>query len=170
VAIVPGVSKGAFIVGGSGGKGVATCRTATGWSAPAPIAAGGASIGLQVGGQSSDLVLFLMNDRGKNALLAGKFKASGDMSAAAGPVGARMTGSMDSDKPVFSYTRTQGLFAGMAVAGTKLDQDKRATKALYGRMVPFDDILNGNTAAPVGAEHLLRSMEKYAGGEGRASR
>jgi lipid-binding SYLF domain-containing protein len=166
IAIVPGFSKGAFIVGGASGKGVATCRTGTGWSAPAPIQAGGASFGLEVGGAKSDVVVFLMNDRGKNELLAGKLKAGGDMSVAAGPVGASMSGSMATEKAaLLSYSRTKGLFAGLALAGVKLDEDKHATKALYGRTIPISDILNGRTAIPAGSEPLLDAIRRASKGE-----
>lgn len=171
IAIIPGFSKGAFIVGGTGGKGVASCRTGTAWSAPAPISAGGASIGLQVGGAKSDVVLLLMNDRAKNDLMAGKFKGGGDISVAAGPVGSRVGGNTSTQNAaVLSYSRTKGLFAGVAFAGVKMGEDKSATSALYGKAMPLSEILNGNAPVPAGSEHLMDSIRQHAGNAGRASR
>jgi len=163
IVIVPGFSKGAFIVGGSSGKGVASCRSGTTWSAPAPIAAGGASIGLQAGGSKSDVVLLLMNERAKDDLLMGKVKGSSDISVEAGPVGAHVKDTRPQQAAVYSYSRSKGLFGGVAYKGVKMDEDKDATIALYGRAIPIGDILNGSTPVPAGSEHLMESLRERAG-------
>lgn len=171
IVVIPGFSKGAFIVGGSGGKGVATCRTATSWSAPAPIEAGGASIGLQAGGSRSDVVLLLMNDRAKNDLMAGKFKGGGDVSVEAGPVGAHANvKTAAQNAAVYSYARTKGLFAGVSYAGVKMGEDSSATTALYGRPTPISDILEGRANMPGGVEHFMELVKERIGHATHATR
>jgi lipid-binding SYLF domain-containing protein len=164
VAIVPSMIKAAFGVGGSHGKGVATCRTENGWSAPAPIEITGGSWGLQIGAQGVDLVMIVTNDQGMQHLLASKFKLGADASVAAGPVG-RDAGA-DTDwkmkAEVLSYSRAKGVFAGIDLSGSAVTQDKGDTKALYGSDVPFADILNGKTKAPDSGEPLLEAVRKYS--------
>lgn len=164
VAIVPSLLKGGFIVGGAYGKGVATCRTDKGWSAPAPFRIEGGSFGLQIGGEAVDLVMVIMNERGMRALLSSKFKLGVDASAAAGPVGRHAEGATDwkMRAQVLTYSRARGVFAGISLNGDLIRQDKDDTRALYGHMVSFKSILTGVAPAPLGSEPFLSAVEKYA--------
>ncbi len=138
VAVVPSLVKGGFVFGGAHGRGMATCRTADGWSAPAPFAITGGSFGFQIGLQGVDLVMVIMNDNGMQNLLSSKFKLGVDGSVAAGPVGRHAEGSTDwkMRSEVLTYSRARGLFAGVTVNGASITQDKDATRELYGRLVP----------------------------------
>jgi SH3 domain-containing YSC84-like protein 1 len=148
VAVIPKLIKGAFVVGGEHGDGVATCRTNTGWSAPAPFSLSGLSFGPQIGGKSTDLLMFVMNDEGMNQLLAGHFKVGGDVSAAAGPVG--RSGSADAGwkAAILTYSSSKGAFIGASINGAELNQDSKTTQAWYGRNVPIKDILSGQVQVP----------------------
>ena len=146
VAVIPSMVKIAVGFGGEHGKGVATCRLASGaWSSPAPISITGGSWGLQLGGQAVDLVLVVMNKHGMDELLSDKFKIGADASAAAGPVG-RDTGA-DTDwkmkADMLTYSRARGIFAGVDLHGSAITQDKDETRILYGKFVPFAEILAG---------------------------
>lgn len=167
IAVVPSLLKGGFIVGGAHGRGMATCRTESGWSAPAPFAMTGGSFGLQIGGQAVDLVMTVMNDRGMQALLSSKFKLGADASAAAGPVGRHAEGSTDwkMRAEVLTYSRARGLFAGITVNGSTVTQDENATRELYGRMVPFKTILTGAVPTPQGGEPFVGAVRKATGNE-----
>jgi SH3 domain-containing YSC84-like protein 1 len=164
IAVIPSMVKIAVGFGGNHGKGVATCRTAHGWSAPAPITITGGSWGLQLGGQAVDLVMIVTNDRGMEHLLASKFKLGAEASAAAGPVG-RDAGA-DTDwkmkAEVLTYSRARGIFAGIDLSGAALTQDKDSTRLLYGKMVPFSDILRGKVPTPSGADAFLSTVKKYS--------
>jgi len=164
IAVVPSMLKVALGVGGTHGKGFATCRTENGWSAPAPIEITGGSWGLQLGGQSVDLVMVVTNDQGMQHLLNNKFKIGADASAVAGPVG-RNTGA-DTDwkmkAEVVTYSRAKGIFAGIDLSGSSISQDKGDTRALYGSDVPFAEILNGKEAAPQSSEPFLAAVRKYS--------
>lgn len=164
VAVVPSMVKIAIGFGGSHGKGVATCRTAHGWSAPAPFTVTGGSWGLQIGGQAIDLVMLIMNQKGMDALLSSKFKVGADVSAAAGPVG--RSANADTDwklkAEVLSYSRARGVFAGIDLSGSKIAQDRDETRILYGKMVPFATILEGKVTPPNGSEPFLAAVRKYA--------
>jgi SH3 domain-containing YSC84-like protein 1 len=164
IAVVPSMLKFAIGFGGNHGKGVATCRTANGWSAPAPITVTGGSWGLQLGGQAIDLVMVVMNDNGMQHLLASKFKLGGEASAAAGPVGRDAAASTDwkMRAEVLTYSRTRGIFAGIDLNGSAITQDKDETRVLYGKMVSFADLLNGQTAPPDDSEPFLAAVRKYA--------
>lgn len=164
VAVVPSLLKGGFIVGAAYGKGVATCRTDKGWSAPAPFRIEGGSFGLQIGGEAVDLVMVIMNERGMRALLSSKFKLGADASAAAGPVGRHAEGATDwkMRAQVLTYSRARGVFAGISLNGAAIHQDKDDTRALYGHMVTFKSILTGVAAAPEGSAPFLSAVEKYA--------
>ncbi len=164
IAVVPSMIKIAVGFGGNHGKGVATCRTATGWSAPAPITITGGSWGLQLGGQAVDLVLVVTNDNGMQHLLSSKFKLGGEASAAAGPVGRDAAADTDwkMRAEVLTYSRARGVFAGVDLSGSAITQDKDETRTLYGRMVPFADILNGHAAPPEGSAPFLAAVRKYA--------
>ncbi|MBV9623115.1 MAG: lipid-binding SYLF domain-containing protein [Acidobacteria bacterium] len=164
VAVVPSMVKIAVGFGGSHGKGVATCRTANGWSAPAPFSVTGGSWGLQIGGQAIDLVMLVMNEKGMDALLSSKFKIGADASAAAGPVGRQGEASTDwkMKAEVLTYSRARGIFAGIDLSGAKISQDRDETRILYGKMVPFATILHGKVPPPDGSEPFLAAVRKYA--------
>jgi len=164
VAVIPSMIKIAIGIGGSHGKGVATCRTDKGWSAPAPITITGGSWGLQLGGQAVDLVMVVTNDQGMQHLLSSKFKLGADASAAAGPVG-RNAGA-DTDwkmrAEVLTYSRARGVFAGIDLNGAAITQDKDETRILFGDFVPFADILSGKVKPPASSEPFLAAVKKYA--------
>jgi lipid-binding SYLF domain-containing protein len=164
IAVIPSMVKIAFGVGGNHGKGVATCRTADGWSAPAPITITGGSWGLQIGGQAVDLVMVVMTDQGMEHLLSSHFKLGADASAAAGPVGRDATAGTDIKMraEVLTYSRTRGIFAGIDLSGAAISQDKDETQILFGRMVPFQDILHGKIAPPEGSAPFLAAVMRYS--------
>lgn len=163
VAVIPSMLKGGFVVGGQYGKGIATCRHGEQWSAPAPIRVEGGSWGLQIGGQAIDLIMLVMNDKGMNQLLQSKFKVGADVSAAAGPVGRHVEGTTDwkMRAQVLTYSRARGAFAGITLNGAVLKQDEDDTVALYGRMVPFPQILSGSVPAPAGTQTFLADVSQY---------
>ncbi len=165
IAIVPSLLKGGFVVGGAYGKGVASCRTATGWSAPAFFRVEGGSLGFQIGGQAVDLVMLIMNEHGMRNLLSSKFQLGADASAAAGPVGRHAEAATDwkMRAEVLTYSRARGLFAGISLNGAVVKQDKDSTREFYGRMVPFRTILTGQIAPPEGSQPFLTAVRKYAG-------
>jgi lipid-binding SYLF domain-containing protein len=164
IAVIPSMVKIAFVFGGNHGKGVATCRTPEGWSAPAPITITGGSWGLQLGGQAVDLVLVVMTDQGMEHLLSSHFKLGADISAAAGPVGRDATAGTDIKMraEVLTYSRTRGLFAGIDLSGAAISQDKDETQILFGQMVPFQDILHGKVPPPSGSEPFLAAVTRYS--------
>lgn len=149
VAVIPKLVKGAFVVGGEHGTGVATCRTPNGsWSAPAPFSVSGISWGAQIGGKSTDLVMFIMNDQGMNDLLQGHIKVGADVSAAAGPVGRSASADAGYKAGILTYSASKGAFIGASLNGAELHQDEKATREWYGKDVPFRDILQGNVPVP----------------------
>jgi len=165
VAVVPSMLKGAFVVGINRGKGIASCRTANGWSAPAFFVIEGGSFGFQIGGQAVDLIMLVMNDNGMRNLLQSKFKLGADASVAAGPVGRQAEGMTDITMraEVLTYSRARGVFAGISLNGASIRQHKNDTRAFYGRMVPFRTLLAGNlNPAPKDAEPWLAALRKYA--------
>jgi SH3 domain-containing YSC84-like protein 1 len=164
IAVIPSMVKIAVGFGGSHGKGVATCRTANGWSAPAPITITGGSWGLQLGGQAIDLVMVVMNDAGMEHLLSSKFKVGADASAAAGPVGRHAGADTDIKMraEVLTYSRARGLFAGVDLSGAALTQDKDETHLLYGKFVPFSDILRGKVEPTASGRPFLSAVRKYS--------
>ncbi len=164
VAVVPSLLKGGFVFGGRYGRGVASCRTAKGWSAPAFFTIGGGSFGLQIGGQAVDLVMLIMNKNGMDNLLSSKFKLGADASAAAGPVGRHASADTDwkMRAQVLTYSRARGLFAGLELAGAVIKQDKDSTREFYGRMVPFKTSLTGEIEAPKSAYPFLNTLAKWA--------
>ena len=171
VAVVPSMMKAGFIVGGRYGKGIATCRTSSGWSAPAPFTIAGGDWGLQIGGEAIDLVMLIMNEKGMKNLLASKFKLGADASVAAGPVGRQAEGTTDwkMRSEVLTYSRARGVFAGVTLNGAVIKQDEDATRVLYGQMVPFSDILTAKVPVPKGAEQFVATVRKYAA-EAKAER
>src|SRR6266853_3592268 len=164
IAVVPSMVKIAIGFGGNHGKGVATCRTAQGWSAPAPFSITGGSWGLQIGGQAIDLVMIVMNQKGMDALLSSKFKVGADASAAAGPVGRQSEASTDwkMKAEVLTYSRARGVFAGIDLSGSRIAQDQDETRVLYGKMVPFATILSGKVDPPYGSEPFFAAVKKYS--------
>jgi len=165
IAVIPSMLKAAFGVGGAYGKGVASCRTEKGWSAPAFFSVKGGSFGFQIGGQAADIVMIIMNDEGMNNLLQSKFKLGADASVAAGPVGRHADASTDwkMRAQVLTYSRTRGVFAGISLNGAVITEHKEDTRDFYGRMVPFNTILRGNIASPQEAEIWHDALVKYAG-------
>jgi lipid-binding SYLF domain-containing protein len=163
VAVVPGMLKGAFIFGGQYGQGVVTCRTGHGWSGPVFIRMAGGSFGLQIGGQSTDLVLIAVNDRGLQDLLKSKFKIGGDASAAAGPVGRAGQASTDwrMNSELLSYSRNKGIFAGIDLDGTSVSQNKEDTELYYGAPQHFETVLKGEIPVPAGAVDFVRTVARY---------
>jgi len=163
VAVVPGLIKGAFVFGGQYGQGVVTCRTGHGWSAPVFIRMAGGSFGFQIGGQSTDLVLVAVNDKGLQDLLKNKFKIGGDASAAAGPVGRAGQASTDwkMNAELLSYSRNKGLFAGIDLDGTSVSQNKEDTELYYGAPEHFETVLKGEVEVPPGAEPFVRTVAQY---------
>jgi len=164
VAVVPSLLKGGFIVAARYGRGVASCRTPTGWSAPAFIYTSGGSVGFQIGGQAIDLVMLIMNKDGLRNLLSSKFQLGADASVAAGPVGRHAAADTDwkMRAQVLTYSRARGAFAGISLAGAVIKQDKDATREFYGRMVPFKTSLTGKVEAPKTAYPFLNVLAKWA--------
>ncbi len=165
VAVVPSMLKGAFFVGVNRGKGIASCRTEHGWSAPAFFVLEGGSFGFQWGGQAVDLIMLVMNESGMKHLLASKFKLGADASVAAGPVGRQAEGMTDLTMraEVLTYSRARGVFAGVSLNGASIRQHKDDTRAFYGRMVPFRTLLAGNlNPPPKEAAPWLAALRKYA--------
>ena len=160
VAIIPGDVKFAFIFGGNYGRGVVTCRTGHGWSAPVFITLAGGSFGFQAGGQATDLVLVAVNDHGFQDLLKSKFKLGGDVAASAGPVGRNSQASTDLrlNAELLTYSRSKGLFAGIDLNGATVSQNVEDTGVYYGQSYGFRTVLHGDVAVPDGAEAFVRAV------------
>src|SRR5712692_1240974 len=164
VAVVPSMLKGGFIVGGKYGRGLASCRTPKGWSAPAFFTVTGGSVGFQIGGQAVDLVMLIMNKDGMKHLLSSQFALGADASVAAGPVGRHAEGNTDwkMRAQVLTYSRARGVFAGVTLNGAVVKQDKDSTREFYGRMVPFRTALTGEIEPPPAANAFLSTLAKWA--------
>lgn len=164
VAVVPSLLKGGFVFGGEYGHGVASCRTETGWSAPAFFGVKGGSFGLQIGAQAVDLIMLVMNERGMRNLLSSKFQLGADASVAAGPVGRHAEGATDwkMQAEVLTYSRARGIFAGVTLNGAMVKQDNEDTRLFYGRMVSYRALLTGRVEAPADAGPYLKALNKYA--------
>lgn len=164
VVVVPGMKKAAFVVGGDYGRGFALCRTANGWSAPAPVKLAGGSFGLQLGADSTDVVLLVMNERGMQRLLSDKFSIGADAAAAAGPVGRDTTADTDAlaRAEILSWSRTHGLFAGVSLNGTVVENDGGEAHKLYGRPLNNHAIIAGHIAVPDAARGLVDEMDRIA--------
>lgn len=164
IAIVPSMLKAGFIIGANYGKGVATCRTEKGWSSPTFFRMEGGSFGFQAGGEASDLVLIVRTDEGMQYMLQSKFKLGADASAAAGPVGRDTQAMTDLTMraEVLTYSRSRGLFAGVAVNGAVVKQDEGATEAYYGKNWTFYSLLHGEVPPPEYAQPFLNTVEKYS--------
>jgi lipid-binding SYLF domain-containing protein len=163
VTVIPGYKKGAFVVGGQYGQGVATCRTTHGWSAPVFVRLEGASYGFQIGGQSTDLVLISMNHDGLQKMLKNKVKLGADAAASAGPVGRNAQAGTDwkLNAEFLTYSRSKGLFAGLDLTGDVLSQNGDDTRAEYGADIPFETILMGNQPVPQNARPFVRTVARY---------
>ena len=163
IAIIPGDMKFAFVFGGSFGRGVATCRTEHGWSAPVFVAIDGGSVGYQIGGSSTDLVMLFMNDHALGSLLNDKFKLGADASVAAGPVGRNATAATDIalNAEILSYSRSKGLFAGVSLDGSVVQTDKSGDHSMYGDNVTRHEILSGRVAVPESAIQLTHELDGY---------
>ncbi|HMJ20420.1 MAG TPA: YSC84-related protein [Terriglobales bacterium] len=173
VAVVPHMVKAGFIFGGKGGKGVATCRTASGWSAPAFITISGGSWGLQIGVEAVDLVMIIQNEKGMQKLLSSNFQIGADASAAAGPVGRHASAGTDwkLDTEILTYSRAKGAFAGLTLEGASIRQDSDSRHAMYGRKVTTQALLLGKVPAPSAARPFLaeiRGAKAQAVAEGKA--
>src|SRR5436853_1115516 len=160
ILVVPDLVKGGFIVGGKHGRGVASCRTANGWSAPAFVSVGGGSWGLQIGAEGVDLVMLVMNDKGLQHLLSSKFQISGEGSAAAGPVGRHASAGTDwkLNAELLTYSRSKGAFAGLTLEGAVVEQDDDSTVAIYGKKIPFRTILLGEVKPPAEAAPFMQAV------------
>jgi SH3 domain-containing YSC84-like protein 1 len=160
LAVVPHMIKGGFVIGAENGRGVATCRTADGWSAPAFFAITGGSWGLQIGIEGVDLVMIIQNDKGMERLLSSHFQLGADASAAAGPVGRHATADTDwkLDTEVLTYSRAKGAFAGLTLTGASVRRDDKAMDAMYGNGVTNRSVLLGKVATPAGAESFLDAV------------
>jgi lipid-binding SYLF domain-containing protein len=148
VAVIPKLVKGAFVVGGEHGTGVATCRNNGNWSAPAPFALSGISWGPQIGGKSTDLLMFIMNDQGMTDLMRGHIKLGADVSAAAGPVGRSGSADAGYKAGILTYSSSKGAFIGASLNGAEIRQDDKKTQAWYGSNVSFEDILSAKVKIP----------------------
>lgn len=163
VTVIPSYKKAAFVFGGQYGQGVATCRTPKGWSAPVFIQLTGGSFGWQIGGQTTDLILVAMNQRGLQHMLSSKFKLGADAAASAGPVGRDAQAATDASMRAefLTYSRSQGLFAGLDLTGTILSQNVDDTRAEYGADVPFEAVLHGNKPVPENAHAFVRTVTHF---------
>ena len=164
IAIIPGDKKFAFVFGGSYGRGLATCRTEHGWSAPMFVAIDSGSVGYQIGGSSTDIVMLFMNDHALQSLMSDKFKLGADASVAAGPVGRNAAAGTDLklNAEILSYSRSKGIFAGVSLDGAVMQADKSGDKAMYGDDVNRHEILDGKVAVPASARELVEELGGYA--------
>jgi lipid-binding SYLF domain-containing protein len=164
IVVVPHLVKGGFIFGAEHGRGVATCRTSEGWSAPAFVSIGGGSWGLQIGVEGVDLVMLVMNDHGLQHLLSSKFQIGGDASASAGPVGRHASAGTDwkMNTEILTYSRSKGIFAGITLDGAVVEQDEDSTRAIYGHDRSFHAILSGTVPAPRSTLSFMNAISKTA--------
>ena len=160
IAVVPHMLKGGFVFGAENGRGVATCRTAQGWSAPAFFAITGGSWGLQIGVEGIDLVMIIQNDRGMQRLLQSKFELGADASAAAGPVGRHASADTDwkLNTEILTYSRAKGAFAGLTLNGASIRRDDDSMEAVYGRHVSTRAVLTGKVTATQSSERFLNAV------------
>ena len=166
VIIVPGLKKGAFIIGGKFGRGFVSCRKADGigWSAPGAVRVEGGSLGFQIGGAETDVVMLVMNQGGMNKLLSSKFTLGGDASVAAGPLGRESSAQTDAmmNAEILTWSRQRGVFAGIALTGATLREDADTNTELYGQSQTNRDIVEGKVATPAAAKPLIAQLNKYS--------
>ena len=166
IAVFPNVIKAGFIVGGRGGTGLASCRTTSGWSAPAYFDIGGGSFGLQIGAQSTDFIFLFMNQNAMESLLSNKFTMGGDASIAAGPVGRQAGAETDAkmNAQILSYSRSKGVFGGLELKGTVMSPDKDMNADVYGKGPATKDIINmPSEKAPAEVQVYPQALAGYAG-------
>jgi len=170
ILVVPDLIKGGFIFGGKHGRGVATCRTSSGWSAPAFVSVGGGSWGLQIGVEGVDLVMLVMNDQGFQHLLSSKFELTGEGSVAAGPVGRHASAGTDwkMNTEMLTYSRSKGVFAGLTLEGAVVEQDDDSTRAIYSKDMTFRNILSGKASTPKSADAFMKAVSE-AGQQARVA-
>src|SRR5579863_2599251 len=170
IVVVPHLIKGGFVVAGEHGRGVASCRTPEGWSAPAFVSIGGGSWGLQIGVEGVDLVMLVMNDRGLQHLLSSKFELTGEGSVAAGPIGRHTSAGTDIllNTEVLTYSRSKGIFAGLTLEGAVIEQDNDSTRAIYGHHMMFRSILSGRAQTPASADAFVKAVSE-AGHQARVA-
>lgn len=163
VVIVPGLKKGALGIGFKFGRGFVSCRSGDGWSAPAGVRMEGGSYGFQIGGAEIDVILTVMNKRGVDRLLSSKFTLGADASVAAGPVGRSVSAQTDAmmTAEILSWSRSRGIFAGVALGGSTLRGDDDANKDLYGKTISVREIVTGETPVPEAAKPLLERLARY---------
>jgi len=164
VIVVPGLKKGAFILGADYGRGFAVCRSGGSWGGPAAIRMGGGSFGAQLGVESTDVVMLVMNQRGMDRLAGDKFTIGADVSAAIGPVG--RTAAADTDASIraeiLSYSRAKGAFAGVSLDGTTITPDHAEDKKVYGHEVNNGEIVRGSVRAPEAGNPLIAVLNQYS--------
>ena len=162
MVVVPSLIKGGFIFGDKHGRGVASCRTAEGWSAPAFVTVGGGSWGLQIGVEDVDLVMLVMNDQGLQHLLSNKFELTGEGSVAGGPVGRHASAgtAWKMNTEMLTYSRSHGVFAGLTLEGAVVEQDNDSTHAIYGKHMEFRSILSGKASTPRSADAFIRAVSE----------
>lgn len=173
VAVFPNVIKAGFIVGGRGGRGVASCRTPKGWSAPAYFNLGGGSFGLQIGAQATDFILLFMNKNGLQSLLTDKFTLGADASVAAGPVGRQAGASTDAkfEAQILSYSRSKGLFAGLELKGVAITADKDDMRNVYGKDITAKEVLTDpKSDAPAAVRALPNTLGRYSSRKSEGAR
>jgi SH3 domain-containing YSC84-like protein 1 len=161
IAVVPSMVKVALGVGGRRGNGVVTCRTTGGWSAPAPISVKGGSLGLQIGGQSNDLVIVVLDQHSLQDLLLRKFEIGKNVAGSPGPLGNASNKGDWRQSPLLSYSQSRGVFAGINLSGTRIRQDKNAIVSLYGRYIPILSLLSGEVSPPRESRAFLAALVKY---------
>lgn len=170
IVVVPGLKKGAFIVGGKYGRGFFSCRAKSGhgWTGPAAVRVEGGSFGLQIGGSETDVVMLVMNERGAERLLSSKFTLGGDASVAAGPVGRTATAETDAymTAQILTWSRARGVFAGISLSGATLRQDLDSNQAIYGKKLTNKEIIEGGLAAPAAAKGFVSTLTKYSSRKG----
>ena len=163
IVVIPSMKSGAFIVGADYGRGFASCRTASGWSAPAAVKVEAGSVGFQIGGSESEVVLLVMNKKGMDRLLSSKFTLGGDATVAAGPLGRNASAKTDASMraEILSYSRSRGVFAGVALEGGTLREDDSANKDLYGKTIANRAILGGEVPTPEGAKAFISAIRTF---------
>src|SRR5882724_5772249 len=164
IVIVPGLKKGAFIIGGKYGKGFISCRKTAGWSAPVTIRVEGGSVGFQIGGSESDVIMLVMNERGVSKLLSSKFTLGGEGEVAAGPVGRQASAQTDAKMhaEILSWSRARGVFAGISLQGATLRQDLDDNAVMYGKKLTNKEIVETGVATPKSAQPLISLLSKYS--------
>ena len=163
IVVVPSLKSGAFVVGAEYGRGFASCRTSGGWSPPAAVKVEGGSVGFQIGGSESEVVMLVMNKKGMERLLSTRFTLGGDATVAAGPVGRNAQAKTDAamTAEILSYSRSRGVFAGVALEGSTLREDDSANKDLYGSAMPNRTILTGGVQPPAGAAAFVAAIKRF---------